>query len=357
MNFCDVTVVIPNYNRTTMLRRALVSVISQTVKPREVIIVDDNSDVQVRDEITALTEEFNGAINITLLLNERNRGANYSRNRGVYASSSRYVAFLDSDDLWMPNKLEIQMETIAVAKAKDSRPILSGTGRYRVDESGDIIARQFGGKVLTPEKIRRSNFIGTLSSIIVETWVVRHVHGFNENLAACQDWDLFIRLADYVQYVGVDKPLCIYTDHLEDRITLNNKKRLKSHLYIYKSYIRGDGNNDPAQHNEFFRNLAEDYQELGNAKKASLYYAKFRSLQKKSFAERMLPQSVKFCFYRSRGAPLLKAQRYIAYKKRMSAITRGASQTEELEIDAKTILTMMASSERLARSVEKNTLL
>ncbi|OWK24286.1 hypothetical protein AJ87_24205 [Rhizobium yanglingense] len=210
------------------MRRALASVAAQTRHPVEVIVIDDCSSPDKAGDIRAIVEDFNLCIPTRLLINESNRGANYSRNRGIFDAKGRYLAFLDSDDIWMPEKLQRQIDEIESAKKTNGRPVLSATGRYRVNSDGAIIVRQFGGQVLNPGKIRRSNFIGTLSSVIVETWIARHVWGFNEALPACQDWDFFIRLSDYVQYIGISDPLCVYVDHDEDRITLNNRKRLRA---------------------------------------------------------------------------------------------------------------------------------
>lgn len=342
---CDVSVVIPNYNRTKLLWKALKSVVDQTLQPSEVIVIDDCSSAANIAEISSIIELFRDRLQISLLVNTRNSGANYSRNRGIFSATSKYIAFLDSDDLWMPDKLKLQMAEIEKARMKDSRPILSGTGRYRIGANGHVIARQFGGKLLNPNKIRRSNFIGTLSSIVVETWVARHVHGFNESLPACQDWDFFIRVADYVQYVGVREPLCVYVDHDEERITLNNKKRLRAHLFIYKNHIRDFGQANTASRAEFYRNVAEDYQTLGNQRKADLFYAKFRSLRSPGLGLLRIPSAFWFCLYRHHGAPAIKAKRYAAYKRSLAGLNRKAKQREKIGNDSVVINQMMAAVE------------
>lgn len=342
MNFCDVTVIIPNYNRTTLLQRALNSIKEQTLPPKEVIIVDDCSESSKFSEIQQIVQQLSRDLKITLLVNERNSGANHSRNRGIFSATSKYLAFLDSDDLWMPEKLERQIRQIEKAKVTNSRPALSGTGRYRVNADGNLIARQFGGKLLNAEKIRHANFIGTLSSIVVESWIAKHIHGFNELLSACQDWDFFIRLADYVQYVGIPEPLCIYVDHDEERITLNNKKRLKAHLFIYKNYIKNSMSLSRFSRSEFYRNIAEDYQALGNSRKAALYYAKHRSLRTSNFSYRLLPETFWFCLYRWRSAPLIKAERYSHYERMMQVTMTKPKERLQMEHDSTIIKQMMA---------------
>ncbi|PDT52747.1 MULTISPECIES: glycosyltransferase family 2 protein [Sinorhizobium] len=331
MTACDVSVVIPNYNRTALLRRALNSVSAQTVRPKEVIVVDDCSDAIHLEAIKLIIKEFSDDLNIRMLVNETNKGANYSRNRGIFSAIGRFVAFLDSDDIWMPEKLELQLNEISRAKENDSRPVLSVTARYRVNSHGEIILRQFGGRLLNPQKIRRSNFLGTLSSVVVEAWVARHIHGFNESLPACQDWDFFIRLSDYVQFVGVADPLCVYVDHDEERITLNNKKRLRAHIFIYKQHIRPVLSRKRAGKAEFYRNIAEDYQELGNSAKAGAFYAKSVAAKAwKNEAISVIYEYVLKRYYRFRPPPSIKQQRYARYRRLMDDLLKDAKVCAEV---------------------------
>jgi glycosyltransferase involved in cell wall biosynthesis len=328
---CDVSVVIPNYNRTALLRRALNSIVEQTVRPKEVIVVDDCSDADCLETIKLIVEQFERELDIRLLVNDTNRGANYSRNRGIFSARAKFVAFLDSDDIWMPAKLDRQVKEINRAKEKDGRPILSVTARYRVDAHGEIIVRQFGGRSLNQQKIRRSNFLGTLSSVIVETWIARHIHGFNESLPACQDWDFFIRLSDYVQFVGVADPLCVYVDHDEERITLNNKKRLRAHVFIYRHHIRPVLGGQSSGKAEFYRNIAEDYQELGNAIRAAAFYAK--SVVAASWKNEKTAGLVTYAlrkYYRLRPPGSIKQQRYARYRRLMDDVRKDAKACAEI---------------------------
>lgn len=341
MKKCDVTVIMPNYNRTSLLRRALASIAQQTVLPREVIVVDDCSSNENIEIIRAIVQEFDQCFNVRLLENEHNMGANHSRNRGILAAEAKFVAFLDSDDVWMPQKLERQLQEIAKAKLKDNRPVLSATARYRVNGQGEILVRQFGGRVLNHQKIRKSNFLGTLSSIVVETWIARHVRGFDEALPACQDWDFFIRVSEYAQFVGVSDPLCVYVDHDEDRITLNNKKRLRAHIFIYKKYIRtGYGKIRKA---EFYRNIAEDYQELGNFRKSVLFYAKsvatgyWKNEWIANCATGILSK-----YYVLRPPPSIKQKRYERYRQIMDSLLSDAQINAELKEHRRIIESLMA---------------
>lgn len=343
MNICNVTVVIPTYNRVSPLKRALNSIARQTVYPAEVIIIDDCSDPAVLDEVKAIASAFSKQLNTTLLVNERNRGANHARNRGLFAAMSDYVAFLDSDDLWLPEKLETQVKAIAEAASADDKPILSATGRYRVDGRGEIIARQFGGSVLNGEKIRGSNFIGTLSSIVVDTCIARRIRGFDESLPASQDWDFFIRLSEYVQYVGVADPLCVYVDDSCDRITQDYRKKLRGHISIYRNHVRPFKGRASPIGAEFLRNLAEDYQELGNKSRAASFYARALAANVRHLGplKRFLEFSLT-AFFRVLSPPRLKQKRYQRYRHAINQLTRDEASRATIIKDRRIIQQLMA---------------
>lgn len=333
--------VIPTYNRVSPLSRALNSIARQTVQPAEVIIIDDCSQPNVLNEVKAIVSAFSERLTITLLINERNSGANHARNRGLFAAASRYVAFLDSDDLWLPAKLEKQLVAIRNAAKANGKPILSATGRYRVDGDGKIIAQQFGGHILTGERIRGSNFIGTLSSVVVDTGIARRIRGFDETLPASQDWDFFIRLSEHVQYVGVADPLCVYVDDSRDRITRDYRRKLRGHISIYRNHVRpisGTGNVSA----EFLKNIAEDYQELGNKRKAAKFYARALSTNVRTF--NCLQPFIELAygtFFRFIPPPQLKRQRYHRYQRVLSKLLRNDQCKAALNRDGSIIQQLM----------------
>src|SRR3546814_581073 len=116
----SVAVVIPHFNRVASLRNALQSIAYQTRKPEEVIIVDDGSVPENLEEIYRIVREFSNELEVKLIKNEENRGANVSRNIGVFATCAKYIAFLDSDDFWLPIKIERQMYDILLRTDRKS---------------------------------------------------------------------------------------------------------------------------------------------------------------------------------------------------------------------------------------------
>lgn len=268
----DVTVIIPNYNRVEPLIRAVHSVLLQSENVKRIIIIDDNSDYSLYKSYIdklKLIYKINTDVKVDVIRQKINSGANVCRNIGIDLADTKYIAFLDSDDLWTENKIKVQMEHIYRGSYRETRPVLSCTGRIRVDGNFNIIAKQFSGSKLDLKKLLSSNYLGTLSSVIVERWVAEFIGGFDNKLPACQDWDFFIRLSKLIKYVGVSEPLCVYVDHDEDRITSGNKKRIYGHLNIRRKYLKN--NLKYSNYSEFFRNLAEDYSELGNKSQAKKF--------------------------------------------------------------------------------------
>lgn len=276
----SVAVVIPTYNRSRLVLRAALSALLQSESPTEVIIVDDCSTDETQQAVAALISDRNTGYSsqseIRYLRLPTNSGANAARNAGIREARSRWIAFLDSDDIWHPRKLEVQLAKIGQRSTEDGRPIFSYTGRFRVDHQLSIVARQFAGSLRDSRKLRRSNSVGTLSSIIVDRWLLQHIGGFDESLAACQDWDLFLRAMEYCAPVGVSLPLVMYYDAAIDRITLNYRKRIISHIQIYRKYIRAHAE-DRGDLAELYRNIAEDLSLLGRKRLAVSFYAAYLS--------------------------------------------------------------------------------
>lgn len=342
---CNVSVIIPNRDRTSLLARALNSVANQSCVPSEVIVIDDCSRADLWNKIRAIVDSFSRSLNIKLLRNTQNLGANACRNQGIAAASSRYAAFLDSDDMWLPDKLKIQMAAIEDASITD-RYILSSTGRYRVDEGGTIIARQYPRSSFTPAKIRTGNLIGTLSSVVVDIETARLVSGFDEELPSCQDWDFYIRVGHHARHVSVSDPLCVYVEHQQDRISSSSRKRVLGLFRIYRKHILGHGD-AVGPLSQFYRNIAEEFQLLGKQRKASQFY-----LQSVACAEGpagVVPMWIRTllvgAYYKILPIPSFREERYAKYREQLATMKIDADLDREIAIHQQTIHNMMRSFE------------
>jgi len=181
----EISVIIPTFNRSETVLRAVESVISQDHPSFEVIVVDDGSN----DGTRALMPS---AANLKFVVHPSNRGVSAARNTGIRQSSGRLVAFLDSDDYWIPGKLKCQTEFFdanpsAVACQTGERWIRKGRrvnpGLRHMKSSGDIFLASLHLCLVSP------------SAVMLKKSLLDEVGLFDENLPACEDYDLWLRIS------------------------------------------------------------------------------------------------------------------------------------------------------------------
>lgn len=225
-----ITVVIPTYNRALTIERAVKSVITQTYKNLEIIIVDDASTDNTCDILNKLEIENN----IHIIKHEQNMGGSVARNTGIYAAKGEYIAFLDSDDEWLPNKLSEQMKIIR----KDKEVGMVYTNYYLVDQDTNKIMSLYTNKHINNVlyNLLFCNFIGSTSTILVKKDCMMKICGFDANLPSCQDWDIYIRIAHLYKIVGIDEPLIKYYIH-NNSITGSQEKSLMGHEIVLNKIL------------------------------------------------------------------------------------------------------------------------
>ncbi len=218
-----VSVIIPVYNRYQFLKEAIDSVLSQTFQNFELIIVDDGSD----NTSYLINNEYKDKI--IYIRHKTNRGVAAARNSGIKVASGKLIAFLDSDDLWLPKKLEEQV--IYMEKNPD----------ILISQTEEIWIRN--GKRVNPKKIHKKEggyiFERSLklclispSSVIIRKELLDKVGLFDEELIAAEDYDLWLRIT-YRYHVGLlPKYLVIkrggHLDQLSRRTPIIDKYRIIS---------------------------------------------------------------------------------------------------------------------------------
>ncbi len=192
-----VSVIIPTYNRKHTLGRAIESIISQTIKPLEIIIVDDGSNDGTREWIK---EEYP----FIKYLNQNNSGVSASRNRGIFSANGNWIAFLDSDDEWIPEKLERQLSILS----SDKKAVFCHTNEIWIRNGTRVNQmrkhQKYGGYIF--EKCLDMCRISPSSSIIKKE-VFDHIGYFDESLIVCEDYDLWLRIAAHYKILFLDQPL------------------------------------------------------------------------------------------------------------------------------------------------------
>jgi glycosyltransferase involved in cell wall biosynthesis len=197
-----VSIIIPVYNRAASIGRALASVVAQSVDDWELIVVDDGSTDNTPDIVAALDES-----RLRLIRHPVNRGAAAARNTGIAAARGRYIAFLDSDDEWMPLKLQVQLH---VLDAPDGPDAVTG---------GFIMHRKTDGAttVRHPSSDPRGWFYAFLDGCYVapgSTLMVRRscfetVGAMDETLPRFEDWDWFFRFIATYRFVCMNDVLAV----------------------------------------------------------------------------------------------------------------------------------------------------
>lgn len=195
----EISVIIPSYNRAGVLPRALDSVLSQTSPASEVILVDDGSTDETRELIQAHYPEIR-------YIYQDNKGVSTARNTGIRHASGEWLAFLDSDDCWHQDKLQIQSA------------LLRGASDHALVHSNEIWIRN-GIRVNAGEKHRkRGGYIFPYclplcaispSSVLIRRAVLDQVGKFDESLPACEDYDLWLRICSRFPVLYTDKELVI----------------------------------------------------------------------------------------------------------------------------------------------------
>ena len=219
MKVSVVSVVIPNYNRTEKLLRAISSVTSQTVAVGEIIIVDDASEASVRLFLEKSVKNLQG---VKLILNTINVGAAQSRNIGVAHASNEIIAFLDSDDVWREDKIEKQLTLLEDTPSIDMVYCAQdGLKLYR----GVVFDNLIDGWI-APNP----------STIMFRKSVYSNLGGFDPELRACEDHDFWLRFSlsgHMVDYSSEE--LTSFTNDASNRLSHHYDLRItEAHRFLSK---------------------------------------------------------------------------------------------------------------------------
>jgi glycosyltransferase involved in cell wall biosynthesis len=180
-----VSVIVPTHNRARFLPEALGGALQQTYPHVEILVVDDGS----TDETPMVMSRFDAKVQY---VRQENSGVSAARNRGIRLAKGEYIAFLDDDDVWLPQKLERQLSRFA----EDARVGVVGCAFYLTDEQLQVQA------TIRPQTCTFSDLLllrgnGGLfgSTIIASKAVLSEIGGFDERLSTSADWDLVTRIA------------------------------------------------------------------------------------------------------------------------------------------------------------------
>jgi glycosyltransferase involved in cell wall biosynthesis len=224
-----ISVVIPTYNRFWILKEAIDSVLSQKFTDYEVIVVDDGS----IDETAALLSDYGDRI---VTIHQENKGVSAARNAGILTAKGCYIAFLDSDDTWLPEKLSCQMDFFqshseAVISQTDEIWVRNGVrvnpkSRHK-KPSGMIFESSLQLCLVSP------------SAVMIKKSLFDEIGLFNEAFPACEDYDLWLRIGLYYPIYLIERQLVVKRGGHTDQLSRNpglDRYRIHSIVNILENH-------------------------------------------------------------------------------------------------------------------------
>jgi len=250
------SVVIVTYNRSHLVGGAITSVLNQTFQDYEIIVVDDASTDNTGEIVRAFDDK-----RITYIRHETNKKVASARNTGVQNAKGEYIAFLDDDDEWLPQKLKKQVDLL------NSSPPLVGavyTGFRKID-------RTTGKTLFQAVPVKRGNifqdlfienWVGTASTVLIRKECFQKVGMFDEKMFFGEDWDMWIRIAREFHIDYISEPLVKYYVH-DTKLSTNYGiiiKGREAYLKKYAAFLALDRKN----HSGWYFNLGILYCFNGN---------------------------------------------------------------------------------------------
>lgn len=257
-----VSVVIPTHNRARLVRRAIESVLSQTFRDFEILVVDDASEDETERAVRDVGDD-----RIRYIRHAVGKGDAGARNTGVRNATGDYIAFLDDDDEWLPEKLSWQLAEFE--KAGEGPGLVCG-GRVNVFAStGRSSVVRLTGDVETQFRWGRI----TTSSVMVRREAVEKVGLFDEGILFCSDYDLWIRLWQAgFRFASIDRPLVRYLVH-GNGLSGSPWKRIAGKERLMQKHAEFFAQ-DPVRQSERYRRLGLLYCTVGDVRKAREALAK-----------------------------------------------------------------------------------
>ena len=282
-----VTVIIPTYKRAHNLERAINSVLNQTYKDFEIIIVDDNDpDTQYRKDMIKLMQKYKNNEKVKYLMHEKNKNGAVARNTGIKAAKGEYITFLDDDDYYLPERLEILL--ILLKENKQYAGAYTSTVLVRRGKIiNGTIALKSGN--LKKELLLDKFSFGTGSNMFFRADALKEINGFDERFLRHQDIECMIRFLRKNKIIGINKVLVVKCQ--DDCTNVPNIYKLEKikELYI-KTFEKDVYEFSKEEQNQFYicniQSLigiairGKNYDEVKRLKNKKKKYGKYKNFRK-----------------------------------------------------------------------------
>jgi len=249
-----VSVIIPTYNRALKLKEAIQSVLDQTYTDYEVIVVDDGSVDNTREVVNELKQHSDKLVYVY----QENRGRSAARNYGISLAKGDYIAFLDSDDRFLPEKLSVQVKALEnngdFAMAYSTLIFMGENGA--ILGSSDKARTRLSGWIY-PELLFIKGAIIITSGVMVRASVLSEIGGFDEEMHICEDLDLWRRIAKRYKVLQIEQPLSIYAYRLNDQPDV--LENVKARSFYYQKAIAEDPALEKSIQSKLFLEMYSQY--------------------------------------------------------------------------------------------------
>ena len=220
----DISAVITHYNREQYIDEAIQSVLAQTLKPLEIIIVDDCSREPSRRYLDRYAEIC------TIVDLPVNGGPAAARNAGIHRARGQFIAFLDDDDIWLPNKLDAQRRYMADHPRCDA--VHSAAWAFYSDKPDKLLTRDWPGPLRLAQALQLDYWVMPLT-LLVRTEVIRALGGFDQRLRGPEDQDFKIRcVAAGYRMEAIPEPLARLRRQDHANLTKQNWHMFREHISL-----------------------------------------------------------------------------------------------------------------------------
>lgn len=222
-----ISVVIPTYNRAYLISRAVASVLQQSYSSFEIIVVDDGSTDRTAEVLAGFSDP-----RIRYLRLPKNTGGAAARNLGIREAGGRYIAFLDSDDEWLPSKLEKQVPVLE--RSNENLGVIYCNYAFIYPEGIQDIRPGLRGHIF--QELLKGSCPAITSAVLIDRLCFEKLGGFDERLPSYQDYDLWLRIAKHYQFDFVDSSLVRI--HMPDfnRVSVDLNRRIPGFIIFLEKW-------------------------------------------------------------------------------------------------------------------------
>ena len=223
-----ISVIIPYFKKKEYIADTLNSVLSQTYKNLEILIIYDDKE---KKDLKFIEGFINLDKRISLIINEKSLGAGLSRNIGISKSKGKYISFIDADDIWRKDKLELQIKFM-----REKNYLISHTNYEIIDKENNILSLRIARDFNTVNDLLRSCDIG-LSSVILRKEILSEECLF-ENLKTKEDFVLWLRILKKNIKIGALQKNLMYWRKLNNSLSSSVIQKIKDGYYVYNKFMK-----------------------------------------------------------------------------------------------------------------------